>query len=141
MPNGSNLKEQVFFRLMVSGNMVHCSGKGMVGDYLEWQEPAASTSHILADHEAESKLEVGSGINPQGSLLVAYVCQLGFMSQHFTTSQNIVTGWASSVLICEFSGNTSDSKQRSGDEKNQSGEIPLHLKHPAPLPLKTGGCY
>lgn len=57
--NRSNLREQVFFRLMVSGNMVHCSGKGMAGDYLEWQEPAASTSHILADHEAESK--AGSG--------------------------------------------------------------------------------
>lgn len=128
---------------MVSGNMVHRSGEGTVGDYLEWEEPAASTSQILADHGAESKLEVGPGINPQGSLLVAYVWQLGSMSQHFyhPPPQNIVTGWASSVLIREFSGNTSDSKQRSGDEKNQSGEIPLHLKHPAPLPLKTGGCY
>lgn len=64
MPNRGNLRDQVFFRLMVSGNMVHCSGEGTVGDYLEWQEPAASTSHILADHEAESKLEVGPGINP-----------------------------------------------------------------------------
>lgn len=55
----------------------------MAGDYMEWQEPAASTSHILADHEAVNKLEVGQGINPQGSLLVAYVCQLESMSQHF----------------------------------------------------------
>lgn len=55
----------------------------MVGDYLEWQEPAASTPHISADHEAESKLEVGLDINPQGLLLVAYVCQLGSTFQHF----------------------------------------------------------